>query len=89
VKKGILRTLLFIVMLLLAIVLGKAVGGIAAGVPFLSWLAVGAKFGVSTFTVDVSVVQFTFGMMINFNVAQALLLLAAILIYLKIVGKKG
>ncbi len=76
-------------MLVLAVVLGKAVGAVAADVPFLSWLAAGAKFGVSTFTVDLAVVQFTFGMMVSINVAQALLLLAAILVCVRIQGKKG
>jgi hypothetical protein len=86
-KKGIIKTLLFIVMILLAVVLGKAAGTAAAGVRYLAWLGIGAKFGVSTVTVDLSVVQFTFGMMISINVAQALLLLTAILIYTRIQGK--
>jgi hypothetical protein len=78
-KKGILKTLLFIVMLLLAVVLGKAGANAFSGVKALAWLGACAKFGISTVTVDLSVLQFTFGMMININVLQALLLLAAIL----------
>ncbi len=83
-KKGIIKTLFFIVMILLAIVLGKAAGNAAAGVRFLSWLAIAAKFGVSTVTIDLSVLQVTFGMMININVAQAILLLVAIFVYTRI-----
>lgn len=71
-------------MLVLAVVLGKAVGGASAGVKWLSWLGVAAKFGVSTVSIDLSVLQITFGMMVNINVAQALLLLAAIFAYTKI-----
>ena len=78
-KKGILKTLLIVVLLLLAVVLGKAGASALTGVKFLSWLGACAKFGISTVTVDLSVLQFTFGMMININVLQAILLLAAIL----------
>lgn len=83
-KKGILKTLLFIVMLLLAVVLGKAVSDASAGVRFLSFLSAGASFGVSTVNVDLAVVRFTFGMSVEIHVAQAILLLAAILVYNRI-----
>lgn len=86
-KRGIIRTLLFAVLIVLAVVLGKAIGGFAAGIKLLSWLAIGAKFGISTVTVDLSVLTLTFGLVININVAQAILLLAAILIYIRIQGK--
>lgn len=83
-KKGIIKTLFFIVMILLAVVLGKAIGGAVTDVRFLSWLAIAAKFGISTVTIDLSVLQITFGMMININVAQAILLLVAIFVYTRI-----
>ena len=83
-KKGIIKTLLFVVLILLAIVLGKAAAAAFAGIRFLSWLGIAAKFGVSTVTVDLSVVQVTFGMMIDINVAQSLLLLLAIFLYTRI-----
>lgn len=83
-KKGIIKTLFFIVSILLAVVLGKAIGGAVNGIPFLSWLAIAAKFGISTVTVDLSVLQLTFGLMVNINVAQAILLLTAIIIYTRI-----
>lgn len=83
-KKGIIKTLFFIVMLVLAILLGKAAGNMAAGVNWLSWLGAYAKFGISTVNINLSVLQITFGMMININVAQTILLLAAIFIYTKI-----
>ncbi len=83
-KKGIIKTLLFVVLILLAIVLGKAAAAAVAGIRFLSWLGIAAKFGVSTVTVNLAVVQFTFGMMVNINVAQSLLLLLAIFLYTRI-----
>jgi hypothetical protein len=83
-KKGILKTLLFIVLLILAVILGKAVSDAAAGVRFLSFLSAGASFGISTVTVNLSILRFTFGMTVDIHVAQALLLLAAILGYNRI-----
>ena len=86
-KKGIIKTLVFIVLIILAVVLGKAVGSAAAGISYLSWLAIAAKFGVSTVTIDLSVIQITFGMMININVAQSILLLISIFVYIRIQRK--
>ncbi|QAT48390.1 DUF4321 domain-containing protein [Caproiciproducens sp. NJN-50] len=83
-KKGILKTLLLIVLLVLAVVLGKAVSDAAAGVRFLSFLSAGASFGISTVNVDLSILRFTFGMTVDLHVAQALLLIAAILGYNRI-----
>lgn len=83
-KKGILKTLLLVVLLLLAVVLGKAISEACVGVRFLSFLSAGASFGISTVNVDLSVVRFTFGMTVEIHVAQALLLLAALLGYNRI-----
>lgn len=83
-KKGIIKTLLFVVLILLAIVLGKAAAAACAGVRFLSWLGIAAKFGVPTVTIDLAVLQVTFGMMLDINVAQSLLLLLAIFLYTRI-----
>lgn len=83
-KKGILKTLLFIVLLVLAVVLGKAISDAAAGVRFLSFLSAGATFGISTVNVNLAILRFTFGMTVDLHVAQALLLLVAILIYNRI-----
>lgn len=83
-KKGIIRALLFLTLIILAVVLGKAIAGVTSGVSFLSWLSITAKFGISTVTVDLSILSLTFGMLIDVSVAQALLLLLAIFIYIRI-----
>lgn len=83
-KKGLLKTFLFIVMLILAVVLGKAVSSACMDIRYLSWLAASATFGFSPIKVDLSVISFTVGMSININAAQALLLLAAVLIETRI-----
>lgn len=86
-KKGIIRALLFVTLIVLAVVLGKVIGTAVSGIPYLSWLAIAAKFGVSTVTVDLSVLTLTFGLIVDINVAQAALLLGAIFAYIRIQGK--
>jgi hypothetical protein len=80
-KKKLIKTILLIVLLLLAIVLGMIIGDVCSDVKGLSWLAAGATFGLQPTTLDLSVIQFTFGLTVNINVAQAILLLVAILAY--------
>ena len=80
-KKRLIKTILLIVLLLLAIVLGILIGDVCAGMRGLSWLAAGASFGLQPATVDLSVIQLTFGLTVSINVAQAILLLIAILAY--------
>ncbi|MCY1713714.1 DUF4321 domain-containing protein [Caproiciproducens galactitolivorans] len=83
-KKNGIRTLLLMILLVLAVVLGQVIGTSCAGMKTLSWLGACAKFGLSPVDLDLSVVKFTFGMTVSINVAQAILLLAAILAYIKI-----
>lgn len=83
-KKTLTKTLLFIILLLLAVVLGKIIGAACLGVKYAAWLGAGASFGFSPLSVNLSVVSFTFGAMVDINVAQAILLLIAILSYTRI-----
>ena len=87
-KKGLVKTLLLIVLLLLAVVLGNVIGAAAQGVGFLAWLGMSAGFGLEPATLDLAIVKLTFGLSVNINVAQASLLLAASLTYLKIPVKE-
>jgi hypothetical protein len=83
-KNNLIKTLLLIILLLLAVVLGKIIGAACVGITYASWLGAGANFGFSPLTVNLSVVSFTIGAMVNINVAQAILLLVAIVSYTKI-----
>lgn len=76
-----MKNLLLIVLFILAVVLGKLIGLAVQGVPFLQWLGISASFGFPSVPIDLSVVTITFGILVNINVAQGILLLAAILIY--------
>ncbi|MBW7572956.1 DUF4321 domain-containing protein [Caproiciproducens faecalis] len=83
-KKSGIKTLLLIILLVLAVVLGQIIGTACAGISYLSWLGASAKFGLSTVELNLAVVKITFGMMVGINVAQAILLLASIVAYIKI-----
>lgn len=83
-KRNLVRSLLLVLLLLLAIVLGSVIGSAAQGVPFLPWLGMSAGFGLEPVTLDLAVLKLTFGLSIQVNVAQAILLLAAILGYTRI-----
>ena len=83
-KRNLVNTLLLIVLLLLAVVLGKVLGDVCANVAFLDWLSLSASFGLDPTTLDLAIVNFTFGARIELNTAQAILLLIAILVYSRI-----
>ncbi len=80
-KKKLLRTILLIVILLLAIVLGKVGGDSALAIPWISFLGAGASFGLEPTVVDLYVLKFTFGLTVNINVLQAILILVGIFVY--------
>lgn len=80
-KRTFLRTILLIVLLLLAVILGQVIGEACTNISFLSWLALGVQFGLNPTVFDLQVIQLTFGVVVDFNVAQAIFLLVAIIAY--------
>ena len=83
-KRTFLRTLLLIVILLLAVVLGQVIGEACTNISVLSWLSIPVQFGLEPTLINLHVIQLTFGIVINFNVAQAIFLLVAIIAYSRI-----
>ena len=69
-----------VLVLLIGAVLGGFAAKLTAGVPFLSWLGFGDSFGFSPCTLDLGVLQLTFGLHAEVTVATILGLIAAILI---------
>ena len=81
-EKNIWILLLFI---LSGIVVGGLLGNLAGHVDFLSWLAYGEEFGLSTpIELDLNVVKLTFGLMFKINIASIIGIVFAIFIYKKI-----
>ena len=83
-KRTFLRTVLIVVLLLLAVVLGQVIGEACGNISFLSWLAINVQFGLNPTVINLHVIELTFGIVVNFNVAQAIFLLFAIIAYSRI-----
>lgn len=77
--------LVFLIFLLCGIVIGGLLGELTAGVSWLSWLSYGKDFGLSNpITLDLGVLQLTFGIMIKINISAIIGVIIAIFIYKKL-----
>lgn len=76
--------LVLIIFLLCGIVIGGLIGELTKGVSWLTWLSYGKQFGISNpFTLDLGVLQLTFGLMIKINIASIVGIIIAAFIYRK------
>lgn len=81
-------TITFVLVLLTGAVVGVLIAQLTANVTGLSWLAYGASFGISTgspLVVDLAVIKLVFGCMVEINIATILGIVAALLLYRKLV----
>lgn len=69
-----------VLILLIGAVLGSLIARMTQNISFLSWLSFGDTFGVSPFTVNLGVAQFTFGMTFQLTIAAILGLIIAMVI---------
>lgn len=69
-----------VLILLVGTVLGSLIARLTKEIGFLSWLSFGDTFGVSPFTVDLGVAQFTFGMTFDLTIAAILGLIIAMVV---------
>ena len=76
---------ILIIFILSGIVVGGLLGNLAGRVDFLWWLSYGETFGLSEpITLDLQVIQITFGLMFDINVSIIIGMVLAIFIYKKI-----
>lgn len=76
---------ILMVFLLSGLVIGGLLGELASKVDFLWWLSYGESFGLSNpVTLDLNIIEITFGFMVRINVASIIGMLIAIFIYRKI-----
>lgn len=76
---------ILILFILSGIVVGGLIGELASHVDFLSWLAYGQQFGLTTpVELDLSVIRLTFGLVFKINIASIIGIVLAIFIYKKI-----
>ncbi len=77
-------TLVLIIFVLCGLVIGGLIGELTKDVSWLSWLAYGQEFGLSTpITLDLGVVQLTLGLMFKINVSSIVGIIIAVFIYRK------
>ena len=64
---------ILILFLLCGIVVGGLLGELASKVPYLSWLAYGEEFGLSTpVELNLNVIKLTFGLIFKINIVLAI-----------------
>lgn len=78
------RFWVLLVFLLCGIVIGGLLGELTHGISWLSWLSYGQSFGLSNpLTLDLGVLQLTFGLMFKINIASIIGIVIAIFLYKK------
>lgn len=75
---------ILLVFILSGIVVGGLLGELAARVSWLWWLSYGQSFGLSEpITLDLSVIQLTFGLTFKINISSIIGMILAVFIYKK------
>ncbi len=76
---------ILILFILSGLVIGGLLGELAGQVDFLWWLSYGQSFGLETpISLNLNIVQITFGLMFKINIASIIGLIISILIYRKV-----
>lgn len=81
--KNFKRTFAFVFFMLSGIALGGFVAYVCEGKNYVSWLAWGKKVGFDNFTLDLSVIKFSLGFMINVTISQIFTVALALIIFSK------
>ena len=75
---------ILLVFILSGIVVGGLLGELASRVSWLWWLSYGQSFGLSEpITLDLSVIQLTFGLTFKINISSIIGMILAVFIYKK------
>lgn len=76
--------LVLIIFILCGLVIGGLIGELASNVSWLNWLSYGQQFGLSTpITLNLGVVELTFGILFKINISSIVGIVIAIFIYRK------
>lgn len=76
---------ILLIFILCGLVIGGLIGNFAQGSSGLWWLSYGDTFGItSPIELDLSIIKFTFGLVIKINIASIIGMAIAIFLYRKI-----
>ena len=76
---------ILIVFILAGLVVGGLLGEVAAKVDFLWWLGYGQSFGLTEpVLLNLNVIQISFGLVFNINIASIIGMILAVFIYRKV-----
>lgn len=76
---------ILLVFILSGIVVGGLLGELASRIDWLWWLSYGESFGLNEpITLDLSVIQITFGLMFRINISSIIGMILAVFIYKKL-----
>ena len=76
------KTLAFIFFFLAGIVLGAFISYLAQG-SVVNWLAWGKELGVENININLYIIRFSFGLMLNCTVAQLITIPVMLIVYAK------
>ena len=78
------NAIVLIIFLLCGLVIGGLIGALTKNVGWLSWMSYGQSFGLADpINLDLGVLQITFGLMFNINIASIVGIIIAIFLYRK------
>ena len=80
--KGLKKTLAFIFFFAASIVLGAFISYLAQG-SAVSWLAWGKELGVENININLYIIRFSFGLMLNCTVSQLITIPIMLIVYAK------
>ena len=81
--KSFKKTFAFIFFMLAGIILGAFIAFICEGKPYVGWLAWGKSIGVENVALDLYVIKFSLGLMIQATISQIFTIAAALIIFSK------
>jgi len=79
------KTWIFLIFLFSGIIIGGLIGDFSKMVPYLAWLGYGKNFGLTEpLKLDIGVLQLTFSIMFELNVASVIGILTSIIVFKKV-----
>lgn len=77
------KTCLFIILIITAVFIGALIGSGSQDISFLHWLAYSKSLSLDNISIDLVIIQLSFGCSFSINVAQLILMLVAFFVYPK------